>query len=155
MLIICPKCSKSFEVNSELIPSKGRLVQCGSCENKWFYNKINNEVESKIFLEKKPKKIKKEISKKSVDIPSEINLKKPVKKTFKFPKKETINIESSKKINYFKMLLVLILTIISFVIIIDTFKLQISSIYPDINVILQNLYESLKDIKLFLIDLVK
>ena len=38
------------------------------------WNQINNEVESKIFLEKKPKKIKKEISKKSVGIPSEINL---------------------------------------------------------------------------------
>ena len=39
---------KKFEVKKELIPKEGRLLQCGSCEHKWFYeiNKIFNEVKN-------------------------------------------------------------------------------------------------------------
>ena len=39
MEIKCPNCNKSFKVNDNMIPSKGRLLQCGSCSNKWFFKK--------------------------------------------------------------------------------------------------------------------
>ena len=39
MIIECIKCSKKFEVNSELIPSEGRTIQCGSCNHVWFFDK--------------------------------------------------------------------------------------------------------------------
>ena len=39
MIIICPCGEKKFEVNENLIPDKGKLLQCGSCNQTWFYNK--------------------------------------------------------------------------------------------------------------------
>ena len=39
MIITCEKCSKNFNINDNLIPDAGRLLQCGSCDHKWFYNK--------------------------------------------------------------------------------------------------------------------
>ena len=46
MIIECINCSKKFDVNSDLIPSAGRTIQCGSCNHIWFYNikEKNNEV---------------------------------------------------------------------------------------------------------------
>ena len=38
MIISCISCGKKFNVNSELIPSNGRTIQCGSCNHIWFYN---------------------------------------------------------------------------------------------------------------------
>ena len=48
MIIICPCGEKKFEVDEKLIPEKGRTLQCGSCEKKWFFEKnvkqeISNE----------------------------------------------------------------------------------------------------------------
>jgi predicted Zn finger-like uncharacterized protein len=37
MIINCDKCSTKFNLNNNLIPEKGRLLQCGKCENKWFF----------------------------------------------------------------------------------------------------------------------
>ena len=37
MIIDCISCAKKFEVNSSLIPEKGRTIQCGSCGHIWFY----------------------------------------------------------------------------------------------------------------------
>ena len=39
MIINCDKCSTKFNLNNNLIPEKGRLLQCGKCENKWFFKK--------------------------------------------------------------------------------------------------------------------
>ena len=40
MIIACPSCKKKFEVEASLIPDEGKLLQCGSCKNKWFFKKI-------------------------------------------------------------------------------------------------------------------
>jgi len=37
----------------------------------------------------------------------------------------------------------------------DTFKDPLTSIFPNIKIILDNLYQSFEDIKLFLLDLIK
>ena len=53
MIIECVNCSKKFDVNSDLIPSAGRTIQCGSCNHVWFYKKgqenqsLKNEIKSK------------------------------------------------------------------------------------------------------------
>ena len=39
MIISCDQCLKKFEIDSKLIPDEGRLLQCSSCHNKWFYKK--------------------------------------------------------------------------------------------------------------------
>ena len=47
MIITCNNCNKKFDIDSNLIPDKGRLLQCASCDHKWFYKKeiINKPIE--------------------------------------------------------------------------------------------------------------
>ena len=35
MIIECQNCNKKFDLEDKLIPSKGRLVQCGFCHSQW------------------------------------------------------------------------------------------------------------------------
>ncbi len=49
MQITCENCLKNFEVKDSLIPTKGRILQCGSCNHKWFYLK-NQFIEKKNIL---------------------------------------------------------------------------------------------------------
>ena len=156
MQISCPKCAKAFDVKDDLIPKEGRLVQCGNCENKWFFKKriipTSNNTESKI-KEKKQIKIKEKI----IDSKPDFKEKKTQVKTRKFEElnQNLYNEKNNKKnINFFKLLIVSAISIIAFVILIDTFKNQISLFYPEINELLQNLFESLRDISLFLKDLI-
>ena len=39
MIIACNNCNKKFEIDSNLIPESGRLLQCSGCNHKWFYQK--------------------------------------------------------------------------------------------------------------------
>ena len=39
MIITCNNCNKKFDLVSNLIPDKGRLLQCASCNHKWFFKK--------------------------------------------------------------------------------------------------------------------
>ena len=48
MIIVCTNCNKKFEVDPELIPEKGRSIQCGSCDHKWFYKKGAQETTSEL-----------------------------------------------------------------------------------------------------------
>ena len=154
MIISCEKCNKKFELADNLIPSTGRLLQCGSCSYQWHYipeSKIElvNEIKDNV---KKTDQVKK-------------TLQKPIKK--KIEKRKTIanqNIHQSyseesetrkRKIGFFSFLLVMIISLISLVILLDTFKLQLSSIIPNIDFYLVSLYDTLKDIFLFFTDLLK
>ena len=60
MIITCINCNKKFNIDSNLIPDMGRLLQCASCDHKWFFKK---EV-----LENTVKPIVKDIDNVSVDI---------------------------------------------------------------------------------------
>ena len=62
-----------------------------------------------------------------------------------------------KKQKNFKILNIFIVAVISFaafIIILDTFKYPIGKIVPNFEFILYNLYESIKDISLFIRDLI-
>ena len=169
MIITCNNCNKKFDIDSSLIPDKGRLLQCASCDHKWFFKK---EV-----LEKKISPINEDTSIDNVNIfdqnnssindeesvldepkiEAEVDLEEEIKE------KIEINIDESpqentkpKKQKNFKILNIFVVTIISFVafiIIVDTFKYPIGKIVPNIEFILYNLYESIKDISLFIRDL--
>ena len=54
MIISCDQCLKKFEIDSMLIPNEGRLLQCSSCHNKWFYKK---DIPQKTVVFSKPPKI--------------------------------------------------------------------------------------------------
>ena len=65
MIIECINCNKIFEVNSELIPSTGRTIQCGACNHIWFYKpnqsnikKYNDTIKIKKKITKSKKTIK-------------------------------------------------------------------------------------------------
>ena len=44
MIIACQNCNKKFDVDQNLIPEEGRLIQCSSCDHKWFFK---NEILAK------------------------------------------------------------------------------------------------------------
>jgi predicted Zn finger-like uncharacterized protein len=64
-------------------------------------------------------------------------------------------IKKSNKIGILRLLLIFIIFFITIIILIDTFKSPISLLMPDIEIILFNLYESLRDIMLFFKDLIR
>ena len=39
MVITCINCYKKFDIDSNLISDKGRLLQCARCDHKWFFKK--------------------------------------------------------------------------------------------------------------------
>ncbi len=154
MIIECINCSKVFEVNSELIPENGRNIQCGSCNHVWFYNpiisnfkkeknqdtKIDNlkktfieENKQKVFEEKDYSKLK---DKKNYEI-TEYN-----------PKK------SLSFIKFLSYLIVLLISFVALLIIIDTFNSFLYQFFPGLELIMFNLFETLKDIELFIKDLI-
>jgi len=47
MIIQCQSCSRKFIVKDADIPSKGRMVQCGYCSEKWFQNPIRKQARIK------------------------------------------------------------------------------------------------------------
>ena len=170
MIITCNNCNKKFDIDSTLIPEKGRLLQCASCDHKWFFKK---EV-----LEKKISPINEDTSIDNVNIfdqnNSSINDEESVLNTPKDEVEVDLEEENKEKIEInlderpqentkpkkqknFKILNIFVVTIISFVafiIIVDTFKYPIGKIVPNVEFILYNLYESIKDISLFIRDLI-
>ena len=162
MIIICPSCKKKFNIDINLIPSEGRDLQCGSCEHIWFYKKqeptsepikINEDIaiKEKEDTEKlNDDKSKNQLIKQQVEankkVKSELlNIKETENKTEVF--KET---QSSK---FFPYLIVFIISLGALIILLDTLKTPLINIFPRLEVLLFNLYETLKDIKLFIIDL--
>ena len=146
MIISCEKCNKKFEISDNLIPDDGRLLECGSCSYQWHYipqNRIKlvNEVKD-IDSSLKVKKISKKQKTKKI-INNENN---------DFSSTRT---SASKSVGFLSYLLVITISFIALIILIDTFKLYISSFIPGIDFYLSSLYESLRDIFLFFKDLIK
>ena len=151
MIITCPCGEKKFEIDQKLIPSKGRILQCGSCDHQWFF-KIDDP-EKKIVNEEilTSEKVEKEDMDSTND--ENINSKKEISS-------ENINISNIKQkpkrnYNFLNLLLVVIIAIIALILILDTFKNNLKSVFPNINFFLNNLYQSIEDIKLFIFDLIK
>ena len=142
MIITCPKCKKKFDIEDSLIPEKGRLLQCSSCDNKWFFKKtieVKKKIE-RISTKTKTNKIPKETE--DIIIEAEEN---------------NTKVENLKK-NNLPILNLLLITLISFaalIIFLDTFKIQINNFVPGFEFLLENFYETLKDFYLFIIDLIK
>ena len=145
MIISCPNCNKQFKIDNSLIPDEGRDLQCGSCNHVWFYKieEINNEV-----LE-----LNEEIISEDIEIKAEKKEEK-LEEISEKPKKITVfkNTEN-KGSKFFSYLVVLIISFIALVILLDTLKTPLMNVFPGLEIILFNLFETLKDIKLFIIDL--
>ena len=165
MIITCPNCNKQFKIDNSLIPDEGRDLQCGSCNHIWFYNiqEKNNEV-----LELKQEIISEDIETKAENkedkieekqqpeeiIKTEINNKKKEKNSEKQKKTTTLKKTENKGSKFFSYLIVFIISFVALIILLDTLKTPLINVFPGLEIILFNLFETLQDIKLFIIDLI-
>ena len=155
MIIDCPKCSKKFNLDESLIPDIGRLVKCGSCSNTWFFIKDNLKSETK-KKDINENYVEKEINV-NIDSEQSDNLENKLK-TINFskeknPKKKytTGEIPSSKdSTNYINNFFIFTISIIALFLLIDTFKNQLSIVFPGFINLSESLYFVLNDINLFI-----
>ena len=138
MIIECISCNKKFEVNSDLIPNSGRTIQCGSCNHMWFFIPKKTILKNKTVYKKSIKK----------DNISEFNDNKNYEIT-KYKAKTSFSF--SKFLSY---ILVLIISFVALIIIIDTFSSPLYQLFPSLEATVLSLFETLKDIELFIKDLI-
>ena len=160
MIITCPNCNKQFQIDNSLIPEEGRDLQCGSCNNVWFYE---IEDEKSEILQLKEEIIRKDSETKNVNNKETIAEKKQLtKKNNKksneiLEKQETVAVSKNVKnkgSKFFSYLIVFIISIVALIILVDTLKTPLINVFPEIEIILFSLFETLQDIKLFIIDLI-
>ena len=162
MIVTCPNCKKKFQIDATLIPEEGRDLQCGSCTNVWFYKEdnknsspltlsedfVNNEIIDN--LSKKDTENKNDNSQKLIKEKPK-NKENKIKDTSDNKKKEIKKENTVSK--FFSYLIVLIISFVAMTILVDTLKAPIINVFPGVEIILFNLFETLQDIKLFIIDL--
>ena len=162
MIITCPSCKKKFNIDINLIHDEGRELQCGSCEHIWFYKKEDSipepiTISEDIVIKENGEsdKIKDDKSydqaiKQSVEEDNEEKTELLAIKKTKNKNKVTKKTQSSK---FFSYLIVFVISLVALVILLDTLKTPLINVLPGLEQVLFNLYETLKDIKLFIIDL--
>ena len=171
MIITCNNCKKKFNIDSILIPEKGRLLECNSCNHRWFFKKEiiyetlttknRNKYEKKTIVpidEVEPIEIEKsetiELLDKTIKdnfVVEENSMKKKNKddESARFQARK-----SKKKNNILNFIIIFIISFIALVIILDTFQALISNIVPNIEFLLYNFYETIYDVVLFFKDLI-
>ena len=127
MILICNSCDKKFVVPDQAISAAGRLVQCGSCGNKWKQFPITEKTKKEVKIPKpitkqtdvKTKKIKKRVVKK----PREINLYSPEYLAKKHgikindsepPKAKNFNSKNKISLGFYGSLLIFLVFVIFF-----------------------------------------
>ena len=165
MIITCPNCNKQFKIDNSLIPDEGRDLQCGSCNHIWFYNiqEKNNEVlelkqeiiseDIETKAENKEDKIEEKQQQEEI-IKTEINNKKKEKNSDNQKNTTTLKKTENKGSKFFSYLIVFIISFVALIILLDTLKTPLINVFPGLEIILFNLFETLQDIKLFIIDLI-
>ena len=170
MIITCNSCNKKFDIDSYLIPDKGRSLQCASCNHKWFFKKevFENTVSSidesisvdsiNIFDQNNSST---NVEENVVDTPKnevEVDLEEETKEKIEININKSTQVNTKpkkqKKFKISNIIIVAIISFVAFIIIVDTFKYPIGQVVPNIEFILYNLYESIKDISLFIRDLI-
>ena len=161
MIINCECREKKFNVDSSLIPKEGRLLKCGSCSKIWHYTPI---IETK-NEEKLDVKINKSVIKNEVQSDDAINV-----ENFTDINEEALSEENAvhdeneenkikekseneEKQGKIKMVLVyfivFIISLLGLIILLDTFKSYLLSVFPSINPLIDSFYQTLLDFKLF------
>ena len=165
MIISCPECSKRFNIDQNLIPKDGRLLQCSNCMHKWhFIIKKDEEIIEKqikseeVIIENKNQEKKINPSQEFISIEDENvkkNLKKEQKVINKVKKKEQKQKKKDKPIKLLNMIIVIIISVAALIIIIDTFRIELSKYMPFLNPMLDNFYAIIADINSFIKDLIR
>ena len=167
MLVNCNSCQKKFTVPDSAITEAGRLLQCGSCGNKWtqypIKEKITKEIKKttpvKINKLSKVKQVKKSIKKKKreINLYSEEYLKKKHGLEIKDPL-ENKNLNKNKKnysnSNFFSYLITTIIYIIAFFGVLNLSKDIIVINYPSAESYINSLYEILEILRVTILSLI-
>ena len=162
MIIECINCNKKFNVDADLIPKQGRQIQCGSCSHIWHF-KIESTLKEPLILEDEDNQKDLSIAKDTKEITENINVDKTtvllkdneIYKENKIQKNTTTenNIKISKISDFFSYLLVFLISFVALIILLDTLKSPLINVFPGLEIVLFNLFETLKDVKLFITDL--
>ena len=162
MIIECPCKKKKFNIDINLIPDEGRNLQCGSCDRVWFYKKEDPIPEPLQINEDMPIQENEDSDNLNDNNSKDQLIKQAVEENEKAKSKlSTINetenkseeIKKTQSSKFFSYLIVFIISIGALIILLDTLKTPLINIFPGLEVLLFNLYETLKDVKLFIIDL--
>ena len=158
MHIECTNCKKTFQIDEKLIPDSGRLLQCSKCDHQWFYNKekFEKSIDKHEDILKQDDNLdfnlKKQIKIKKTD---QIKSKILIKPEYDENNETIISNKKKQKNNSLNTFLVVIISFVALVVIVDTFKIQIITFYPETEGLFNSLYQTLIDINLFFKDLIK
>jgi predicted Zn finger-like uncharacterized protein len=164
MIITCPNCNKKFKIDNSQIPDEGRDLQCGSCNHVWLYKieeenskilELKEEIDSNDIETKVDKNNEKTVENKNslTKIKTEINNQKKDKNIEKQKETKVSKNTENTGIKFFSYLIVFIISFAALIILLDTLKNPLINVFPGLEIILFNLFETLQDIKLFIIDL--
>jgi predicted Zn finger-like uncharacterized protein len=147
MIIDCQNCNKKFEINDQMIPVNGRLVQCGFCNSQWHQlPQINTSqlevIDKKVKLDKLNKVAKKRINVQK----KEINLTKTISTKTK---------TKTKSIGFLSLIIIVLISTIAIFLVIETFKIQIINFWPQADIYINHVYETLENIFILIKDLFK
>ena len=161
MILTCSSCNKKFVVPDQAITSEGRMVQCGSCGNKWKQFPVKNIVKKSPVNKNPirenivaiPKKTKTKVRK--VKKVREINLYSPEylekKHGIKLNDKDITTSKknhSSKKVSFgfYNSLFVLIVLIIAFTKVLHFSQDLIIINFPFTEIYLDVLFENIRNL---------
>ena len=167
MILSCNSCEKKFVVPDNAISAAGRLVQCSSCGNKWKQFPIletkTTEAKRTVVKQKvnkivkiaKTTKKKKSKKKKGPDLYSPEYLSK--KHGIKIQSETVVNEKSVKKdsklnFGFYNYLIVITIFIITFLKLLQFFQNKIIFFIPALEIYLDYLFETLRNIKDILIN---
>ena len=157
MLVNCNSCQKKFTVPDSAITEAGRLLQCGSCGNKWTQYPIKIDFS-------KEEKVKKETQKTTLAKLKQVPIAKKIKATNKKKKREILlyseeylrkkhgleikdnldnkkNVKSSNSSNFFGQLTITIIFLLAFFGILNLTRDLIVVNYPMTEIYIDSLYE--------------
>ena len=161
MILSCDSCGKKFVVPDSAITASGRMVQCGSCGNKWKQFPVNEikkteKVRNIKKIDSKPKQVQskvqkaKKVKKTSVRKPREINLYSPEY----LAKKHGINLNETNdkpitknkvSFGFYTSLIILLVFIIAFSRILYFFQDFIITKLPFTEIYLKYFFESIRN----------
>jgi len=167
MIIECPNCNKKFNLDGKLIPENGRTLKCGNCDHVWHYKiSLNNKTNEQKISEDKNTEIDINTLKKDNEIEEKVNnedisdINKEIMSEIKTNDLETkknderVNYETGIKLKMiFIYFVIFIISLLGLIFILDTFKYNVSNVFPSIVPLFDSLYETLLDLKLFFKDL--
>ena len=164
MIIDCPCKKKKFNIDISLIPTVGRNLQCGSCDRIWFYKKENPiteppHINENLIIEENDNvnQVNEDSSKKheetSLVKDKDIEDKETEISEINEIKAKPDVAKSNPGSKFFSYLIVFLISLGALFILLDTLKTPLINVFPGLELVLFNLYETLKDIKLFIIDL--